>query len=98
MTLWTVALQAPLSMGFSRQEYRSGLPFFSPEDFPDPGAKPTSPAWKADSLLLSHRSRFGLSQYYCQKQDPLDSMGRGFLLPQRYSGHSAKHLDPERIP
>ena len=41
--------------------------------------------------------RFGLSQYHCQKQGPLDSMGGGFLPPQRQSRHSAKHLDPERI-
>ena len=48
---WTVAHQAPLSMGFSRQEYWSGLPFPSPEDLPDPGIKPGSPALQADSLL-----------------------------------------------
>ena len=36
-TLWTVASRAPLSMGFSRQEYWSGLPFLSPGDLPDPG-------------------------------------------------------------
>ena len=47
-TLWTVALQAPLSMGFSRQEYWSGLPFPSPGDLPDPGIKPRSPALQAD--------------------------------------------------
>ena len=41
-TLWTVACQAPLSMGFPRQEYWSGLPFPSPGDLPDPGIKPTS--------------------------------------------------------
>ena len=41
-TLWTVHLQAPLSMGFSRQEYRSGLPFPSSGDRPDPGTEPTS--------------------------------------------------------
>ena len=41
-TLWTVAHQAPLSMGFSRQEYWSGLPFPTPEDLPNPGIKPTS--------------------------------------------------------
>ena len=40
----TIACQAPLSMGFSRQEYWSGLPFPSPGDLPDPGIKPTSPA------------------------------------------------------
>ena len=41
---WTVTLQAPLAMGFPRQEYWSGLPFPSPGDLPDPGIKPTSPA------------------------------------------------------
>ena len=44
MTPWTVALQASLSMGFLRQEYWSVLPFPSPENLPDPGMKPTSPA------------------------------------------------------
>ena len=39
-TLWTVAHQAPLSMGFSRQEYLSGLPFPSPGNLPDPGIEP----------------------------------------------------------
>ena len=48
---WTVACQAPLSMGFSRQEYWSGLPFPFPGDFPDPGIEPGSPALQADSLL-----------------------------------------------
>ena len=43
-TLWTVAYQAPLSMGFSRQEYWSGLPFPSLGDLPDPGIEPGSPA------------------------------------------------------
>ena len=41
-TPWTVACQAPLSMGFSRQEYWSGLPFHSPGDLPNPGTEPTS--------------------------------------------------------
>ena len=41
---------APLSMGFSRQEYWSGLPFPSPGDLPDPGIEPRSPALQADSL------------------------------------------------
>ena len=47
---WTGACQAPLSMGFSRQEYWSGLPFPSPGDLPDPGTKPRSPALQADDL------------------------------------------------
>ena len=49
-TPWTVAHQAPLSVGFSRQEYWSGLPFPSPGDLPNPGIKPGSPPLKADSL------------------------------------------------
>ena len=46
-----VALQAPLSMEFSRQEYWSGLPFPSPGDLPDPGIEPRSPALQVDCLL-----------------------------------------------
>ena len=46
----TVARQAPLCMGFSRQEYWSGLPFPSPGDLPDPGIELWSPALQADSL------------------------------------------------
>ena len=42
-TLWTVALQTPLSVGFSRQEYWSGLLFPIPGDLPDPGMEPKSP-------------------------------------------------------
>ena len=42
-TPWTIAHQAPLSIGFSRQEYWSGWPFPSPGDLPDPGIKPESP-------------------------------------------------------
>ena len=65
MTLWTGAHQAPLSLGFSRQEYWSGLPFSSPGDLPDPGIKPatlmspalaggfftTSATWEAPSAM-----------------------------------------------
>ena len=50
VTPWTAACQAPPSMGFSRQEYQSGLPFPSPGDLPDPGVIPGSPAVQADSL------------------------------------------------
>ena len=53
-TPWTVAHQAPLSMGLSRQEYWSGLVFPSPGDLPLPGIKPTSPVWQPESLPLSH--------------------------------------------
>ena len=56
-TPWTIALQAFVSMGFSRQEYWSGLPFPPPGDLPDPGIQrvfPVSPALEADSLRRSH--------------------------------------------
>ena len=57
---WTVARQAPLSMGFPRQEHWSGLPFPPPGDLPDPGiepASPTSPALQADSLPLEQSGK-----------------------------------------
>ena len=50
-TPWTVAYQAPLSMGFSRQECWNGLPFPSPGDPPDPGIEAGSPVLQADALL-----------------------------------------------
>ena len=68
-TLWTVTLQAPLTMGFSRQDYWSGLPCPPPGDLSDPGIKPVSPALaggffttfnKGLLLLLSHFSRVRL--------------------------------------
>ena len=49
-TPWTAAYQAPLSMGFSRQEYWSGLLFPSPGDLPDPGIEPGFPTLEADTL------------------------------------------------
>ena len=57
MTTWTVAYQALLSMEFSRQECRSGLPFPSSGDLSNPGIKLesfVSPAFQVDTLLLSH--------------------------------------------
>ena len=49
-TPWTVAYQGPPSMGFSNQEYWSGLSFPSPGDLPDPGIEPGSPTFQADAL------------------------------------------------
>ena len=50
VTPWNVACQAPLSMEFFRQEYWNGLPFLSLGDLSNPGMKPMSTAWQADSL------------------------------------------------
>ena len=55
VTPWAEAHQAPVSMGFSRQEYWNGLPCTPPGDLPDPGIEPTSSVLQADSLPLSHQ-------------------------------------------
>ena len=57
VTLWTVECQALLSMGFSRQEYWSGLPFPSPGDLRNTRTEPGSPALQADSLLMNYEGR-----------------------------------------
>ena len=84
MTLWTVAHQAPLSMGFSRQEYWSGLPFPSQGQFPDTGIKTWSPTLQADSLLTELPGKpppppnrqstvlFLVAQLYLTLCDPMD--------------------------
>ena len=88
-TLWTVALQAPLSIEFSRQEYWGGLLFPTPGDLPDPGNEPASlmsPAlvggffttgaiWEASLLLL-------LSRFFCVRLcDPIDGSPPGSTVP-----------------
>ena len=57
VTPQTVAYQASLSMGFSKQEYWSGVPFPSPEDRPDPGIEPRSSALQADALTSEPRGK-----------------------------------------
>ena len=70
---WTADSQAPLSMGFSRQEYWSGLPFPSPGDLPDSGIEPRSPTLQADTLPskppgkpYSAKGRFKLHGFHYQ--------------------------------
>ena len=58
-TIWTAASEAPLSTGFSRQEYWSGLPFPIPGDLPNPGIEPGSPASQVDSLASEPREAQG---------------------------------------
>ena len=63
-------------MGFSRQEYWSGLPCPPPGDLPDLGVEPTSPAWRADSLRLSHQGSplvgsLAASYFLVQRSDSL---------------------------
>ena len=63
-TPWTVACQSPLSLGFPRQEYWTGLPFPSPEDLPNPGIEPESPALHADSLPTELRGKPRTTRYH----------------------------------
>ena len=74
VTPWTVAHQATLSMGFSRQEYRSVWPCPSPGDLPNPGIKPVSPTVQEDSLPLSHLG--SPWQQFCQVEKPRTSRER----------------------
>ena len=66
MTLWTIVLQAPLSIGFSRQKYWSKLPFPSPGDLLDPGIEPRSAASQADSLPIELIIRENNNQNYIE--------------------------------
>ena len=68
---WTVAYQAPPSMGFSRQEYWSGLPFPSPGDLPDSGIEPRSPALQADALPFEPPGRLYLKLSTLQTEPTL---------------------------
>ena len=72
-TLCTVAYQASLSMGFSRQEYWSGLPFPSPGDLPNPGIEPGSPASEADALTSEPPGK-PLDELRWTKSKPLSSL------------------------
>ena len=82
VTAWTVACQVPLSMGFSRQEYWSGLPFLPPGDLPNPGIEPTSSAspalaggffttgatWEAHKEHIFHSKELGFYPVTCRHQ------------------------------
>ena len=87
-TPWTAAHQAPLSMGFSRQEYWSGLPFPSPEDLPDPGIEPRSPALQADAGRAATAKSLQSRPTLC---DPIDGsppvpLSLGFSRQEYWSG------------
>ena len=68
VTLWTVALQAPLSVGFSREEFQSGLPLPPPGDLPNPGIEPTSPAL-AGGFFTTGLSYWGQKKYLGKGED-----------------------------
>ena len=75
VTPWTVACQALLSMGLSRQEYWSGLPFPSPGDLPNPEMEPESSALQVDSLLLEPPLKLAMQETWVQflgQEDPVE--------------------------
>ena len=79
-TPWTVAYQAPLSMGFSRQEYWSGLPFPSPGDLSDPGTEPRSSTLQADALPSEPPE-------YTMRNARLDEVQAGLKIAGRNINH-----------
>ena len=68
-TPWTVAYEAPPSMGFSSQEYWSRLPFPSPGDLPNPGIEPGSPALEADTLTFMFEVIHNVKKKNCKKEE-----------------------------
>ena len=81
-TPWTVAYHASPPMGFSRQEYWSGLPFPSPGDLPDPGIEPGSPAFQADAVTSEPP---GNPQLYRKAAVSKALFGEGNGTPLQYS-------------
>ena len=79
-----IAYQAPLSMGFSRQEYWSGLPFPSPEDLPDRGIEPGSLALQADALPSEPPGKSCASASTCSSSEI--GVGRAICLVGLASG------------
>ena len=103
VTPLTVALQAPLPMGFSRQEHWSGLPFPSPRDLPDPRIKPRSPALQADSLPLSYERSPAFwvvspqTWAHSQQQRALDAGPGWDLVMEHEGGNSRGHLSENGV-
>ena len=88
MTPWTVARQAPLSMGFSRKEYWSELPFPPPGDLPDPGIKltsPMSPALQTNSLPIEPSGKLYSAVEISNSLRLAQYLGEGNGTPLQYS-------------
>ena len=85
MIPWTVASQAPLSMGISRQEYWNELPCPPPGDVPNPGTEPRSPTWQVDSLLSEQPGNSDYSEVAQSCLTLYDPMGCQIPLSIRFS-------------
>ena len=92
-TPWTVAHQAPLSMGFSRQDYWSGLRFHSPGDLPDPGIEPGSPALRADALPSDPPGKPKKHGNPSAKEHPNVSLLTALDLPVTWWPHTISAID-----
>ena len=99
MTPWTRARQAPLPMGFSRQDYCSEWPFPSPGDLPDPGIKPKSPALQADASPSEPPGKLTVGKGYIKSHkgnDPNLYLILTFLFVPRYTFKCFVCLGKER--
>ena len=95
-TSWTVAYQAPPSMGLSRQECWSGLPFPSPGDLPDPGLEPGSPALQADALPSEPPT---IKNFICRVLQTVSGLsGKGSEQVSQPGGERAQMGDHEKTP
>ena len=91
-TPWAVAHQAPPSLGFSRQEYWTGLPFLPPGDLPDSGIEPVSPSLQADTLPSEPPEK----PIACQKSGLISRVGRGLALKGSFSCGAEGGLEGHR--
>ena len=89
---WTVAHQALPSMGFSRQEYWSGLPFPSPGDLPDPGIEPRSPTLQADALTSAPPGE----PHKTPKLSKMGAFQKKFQMPARWEQLSGRVRHQQR--
>ena len=93
-TPWTVAHQASQSMGFSRQEYWSGLPVPSPGDLPDPEIEPMSPTLQADALTSEPPGKpiFQLPNIYLKNRTLLAEYSKMIILSYLFDGKEENHI------
>ena len=102
---WTVAYQDPLSMGFSRQEYWSGLPFPSPGDLPDQGLNPCLPPCRQTLYHLSHQGSLSCTKFLgpahalwtVLSAAPPGIRWGAHLLPCRFPGRSSQLSPPSVV-
>ena len=94
VTPWTVAYQAPLSVGFSRQEYWSGLPFPSPGDLPDPGIEPGFPTLEADALTSEPpgKTRYQLQEKKSVRNTNIWRLNNIFLNNQQVTNEIKREI------